>query len=81
MNVLIISSSFAPGDRVALDPDHIVRVGNQRDPGDFGPLAIGTVVELRWRGEGPATLVVEWDGGSCRTHHPKSLARLNAVAP
>ena len=76
-SVLIISSAFAPGDRVVLDPEHIARVGNQEDQGDFGYRAVGTVVEVRWRGEGQATLVVEWDGGSCRNHHPRSLLNLH----
>lgn len=69
---VFIPTRYAPGDRVVLNPEHIARVGNLGDQGDFGPRARGTVVEIRWRGSDPV-LVVEWDGGSCRNHHPRSL--------
>jgi len=72
---LTIPCAFAPGDRVRLDPLHVEQTGNTHHPGDFGHHARGTVVEVRWRGDYPI-LVVEWDGGSCRNHHPKSLEAL-----
>lgn len=74
MKTLTVPALFVPGDRVALAIDHLDRVGNLWTPGDWGPDARGTVVEMRLRGACLApTLVVEWDGGSCRNHHPRSL--------
>lgn len=77
-----------PGDRVRLAPWHLKAVNNEDHPGDFGPDARGTVVEVRIRPDRNRALsemptdpeymfslvaVVQWDGGSVRNVLPSCL--------
>lgn len=73
MNPYSIQVPFLPGDRVRLTEDHLLRVRNEWEWGDWGPDARGTVVEVRARQDGTVVLVVAWDGGSVRNLDPRAL--------